>query len=381
MHVVDNMGRGGMQNGIVNVIRHLDQSRFEHVICSIRRLDHVDAHRFPEDNVKMMCVAGEGRESRVQIPALSRSIRAVKPDIVHSRNWSGVEAVISGRWVGSCTLIHSEHGVDSETAEREPWRRVCFRRLAFGLADHVFCVSNQLRQLHARRTGFPERKIGVIHNGVDMDRFSPDSSARAAVRQEFGIAPDELCIGCVGNLTPVKDYPTLLHALNEIASVCANWRLVVAGEGLELPRLQSFVDAHPQWKDRVHFVGLSNRVREILNAMDIYVLSSVTEGISNSLLEAMATGIAVVVTETGGNPEVVVNGRSGLLFPVGDSHRLADHLLRLNAQPEERRSLAQEARQRISERFSLQSMVRRYEQLYESLVPGAKPRPHAVAIV
>src|ERR1035441_5045866 len=124
MHVVDNMGRGGMQNGIVNLISRLAPRRFEHVICSIRRLDHVYAHRFPDDQVKVMCVAGEGPVSRVQMAALARAIKAVKPDIVHSRNWSGVEAVIAGRWVGSCALVHSEHGVDSETAEREPLRRV-----------------------------------------------------------------------------------------------------------------------------------------------------------------------------------------------------------------------------------------------------------------
>ncbi len=156
-----------------------------------------------------------------------------------------------------------------------------------------------------------------------------------------------------------KTTPTLLHAVKEVAGVCTDWKLVVAGEGLELPKLRSFVDAHPEWKDRVRFVGLSNRVRELLNAMDVYVLSSVTEGISNSLLEAMSTGIAVVVTDTGGNPEVVEDGRSGLLFPVGDSQRLADHLVRLYARPEERNRLAQQARQRVSESFSLESMVRR----------------------
>ena len=311
--------------------------------------------------------------------ALARGIREVGPDIVHCRNWGAVEAVVAGKWVGSCAVVHSEHGLESNARTKEPWRRICFRRLAFELADRVVSVSYQLRDLHARRTGFAAHKIAVIHNGVDSRRFYPDPEARVRVRQELGVSPDEFCIGSVGNLHPVKDHMTLLQAIEKVGGAFTNWRLLVIGEGPELPRLEAFASAHPDWRGRVSFLGSSSRVAEMLNAMDVYVLPSISEGISNSLLEAMATGLPVVATATGGNPEVVVDGDSGLLFPVGDSGGLADKLLELRAGKDLCVQLGQRALRRVKEDFSIDSMVRNYAQMYESLVSVATAPVRAVA--
>jgi sugar transferase (PEP-CTERM/EpsH1 system associated) len=378
MHVLDNIGRGGMQNGLANLIAYLDPARFHHVVCSIRRLDHSMAHRFPPERAHVMCVATQ-RMRRVQIPALASAIREVRPDIVHSRNWSGIEAVVAARWTGSCAVIHSEHGIDSETIVCEPRRRLWFRRVAFEMADCVFCVSDQLRRVHAKRTRFPERKISVIHNGVDTQRFFPDRQARSAMRREFGLREDEFCIGCIGNLTLVKDYPTVIRALRELGRHTKAWRLLVLGEGSELPTLKRQVGEDPILSTRVQFLGLSDRVRDTLNAFDVYVLSSITEGISNSLLEAMATGLPVVATTTGGNPEVVIDGSSGLLFPVGEWKTLAEVLLTLLHNPEQRQQLSQRALRRIHECFALQRMVNNYQNLYENLAHVARVSEHAEA--
>jgi sugar transferase (PEP-CTERM/EpsH1 system associated) len=381
LHVLDNMGRGGMQNGLVNLIEHLDHERFEHIICSTRYLAEEKAHQFPPDRVRVMCVGSKEKQSRLQIGALARTIKELQPDLVHSRNWGGAEAVLAGRWAHGPALIHSEHGLDPDTVASEPWRRIAFRRLAFELADKVVCVSDQLRQLYSKRVGFPQRKMTVIHNGVDSRKFSPDAEARIAIRRELGIADGDLCIGCVGRLSPIKDYPTVLRAVEELNKTAANWRLLVIGEGPERAKLEEMMGAHPDWRQRIVFAGLSTRIPKLLNAMDIYVLASITEGISNSLLEAMATGLPVVVTATGGNPEVVVDGASGVLFPVGDSMSLAGHLVRLQARPAERGELGAQALRRVCNSFSLEAMVHCYEQLYESLVPQPKVRLREVTCI
>jgi glycosyltransferase involved in cell wall biosynthesis len=202
---------------------------------------------------------------------------------------------------------------------------------------------------------------------VDGRRFSPDSQARARVRQELGIPEDQFCIGCVGNLILVKDHLTLLKAVDGFALACRKWRLLIIGDGPELPKLVEFVNNHEVWKDRVCFLGRSNRVPELLRAMDVFVLSSVTEGISNSVLEAMATGLPVIVTATGGNPEVVIHGDSGFLFPVGDFQLLTEQLILLREQNELCVDLGRKARERVRERFSIDSMVRKYEEVYEKL--------------
>jgi sugar transferase (PEP-CTERM/EpsH1 system associated) len=378
MHVVDQLAKGGLENGLVNLVHHLDPKRFEHVVYAVRRLGP-NAARLRMDRVRVVCQGKQDTDFPIQVGMLARGIREFKPDIVHSRNWGAVEAVLAARWVRSCLIVHSEHGLESDANAKEPRRRILFRRLAFELADRVLSVSHQLRDLHARRTGFAPDRITVIHNGVDAQRFFPDPAARARIREELGLSEDEFCIGCVGNLLPVKDHMTMLKALEVFAGASQHWRLVIAGEGPERRSLERTIGQHPEWKERVLLMGTSDRIPELLNAMDVYVLPSVSEGISNSLLEAMSSGVPVIVTATGGNPEVVVDGESGLLFPVGDSSRLAEQLTLLRTQPDLRLRLAHQATRRVREEFSIESMVRNYAQLYESLGPKSVAAPVSIA--
>ena len=139
------------------------------------------------------------------------------------------------------------------------------------------------------------------------------------------------------------------------------------GDGSELPSLEEFVRQSPVLSGRVNFLGLRQRVPEILNAMDVFVLPSISEGISNTLLEAMATGLPVVASAAGGNPEVVVEGESGFLFSVGDHRQLAEKILLLWKQSSFRRRLGEQALQRVKDQFSPELMVQQYERLYSSL--------------
>jgi len=374
LHVVDSVAVGGLQNGLANLIERMDAERFQHVICAMRPVGTTNAQQFSASRARVMSLSKQESEARFQIQALARTIRQVKPDIVHTRNWGTTEAAVAARYVGGCPRIHGEHGIDWDTTEKEPLRRILLRRLAFQLADCVLSVSHKLRDLHAHRTGFPAGKITVIHNGVDRQRFSPDGSARARVRRQWGLDDDEFCIGCVGNLIPVKDQMTLLQAMDGFAQSGRPWRLAIVGDGPELPNLAAFVKSRAAWRDRVLFLGRSSHIPELLNAMDVYVLPSLTEGISNSLLEAMATGLPVVVSATGGNPEVVLEGESGLFFPVGDVPHLTECLLKLDANRDLCVRLGEQALRRVREEFSIDSMVRKYEDVYESLgSAGAAP--------
>ncbi len=377
MHVVDHLGKGGLENGLVNLVNGLDPDRFEHVVYTMRQLGP-NAERLPR-NVRVMCQGKQDKDFPIQVGRLVRDIREVAPDIVHSRNWAGIEAVIAGRWVRSCSVVHSEHGLEGDARDKQPLRRTVFRRLAFELAHCVLSVSHQLKELHARRTGFAADRIRVIHNGVDGNRFFPAPATRARVRGELGLAEDEFCIGCIGNLLPVKDHLTMLRAVERIGAQCRRWRLVIVGEGSERPKLEAFIAEHPACREHVVLTGTSDRVPELLQAMDVYVLPSLSEGISNSLLEAMSSGLPVLATATGGNPEVVVDGESGLLFPVGDDGKLAEQLILLQRQPAMRAQLAQQAIRRMREEFSIDSMVRKYAQLYESLGRRTAAAPVSVA--
>jgi sugar transferase (PEP-CTERM/EpsH1 system associated) len=373
LHLVDAFGLGGgVENGIANLVHHMDPTLFEHTLCAVFRLGP-DLQRFPTDRVRIVSLGHSGGRFSTQLPALVKLIRELKPDIVHSRNWGALEAVPAARWAGTSFVIHSEHGV--EEVIEEPFRRAVFRRVAYGLAHAVFAVSEGLRATLVRRTGFPAAKFGVIHNGVHTKRFRPDLEARARMRRELGIESDRFCIGCVGRMNAIKDYPTAIRA---IAGLDARCSLFIAGKGPDLPSLRALVASSPEIAGRVTFTGSLDRVPDFLRAMDCYVLSSLTEGISNSLLEAMATALPVVATKTGGNPEVVVDNESGLLFPVGDAVTLAHRLRSIEANSELRDRLSRGALERVRERFSLRAMVSRYEELYAKHTQT--PRHFAVAV-
>jgi sugar transferase (PEP-CTERM/EpsH1 system associated) len=370
MHVVNGLVRGGLENGLVNLISRLDSERFEHVVCTLRGLGP-NAERLTAAGVHVECLARAGKKSRVQTPALVRAMRRLQPDIVHSRNWAAIEGALAGRLARVSSVVHSEHGFDADIGAHEPWRRTCFRRMAFELSDRVLTVSYQLRDLHSKRTRFPASRISVIHNGVDRTRYYPDAAERVRIRRELGITDTEFCIGCVANLFPVKDHVTLLEAVTRMARAHEDCRLLVIGEGPERARLESFMSQHAEWKHRVHFMGSRSDVPALLRALDVFVLPSLAEGICNALLEAMATGVSVVATAVGGTPEIIVDGESGFLVPPRNAEALAQRLIDLRQRPELRMCLGQRGLERVRDEFSIDAMVRSYDELYGSLWPAA----------
>lgn len=369
LHVVEALETGGMEAGVVKLIRNMDSERFEQAVCATRRVSSL-ANEI-QDRAQIICL-DQPAGRRFQVASLARAIRRIKPDIVHSHNWSAIEAVLAGRWVGSCRLVHSEHGIETDGAFREPWRRRWFRRIAYEMADHVFCVSAQLRDHRAQETGFPVKRIDVVRNGVDTRRFSFRPELRSTMRERMGVSPDEFCIGAVGRLEAVKGLDTLLHSVASAGASNANWRVLLIGDGAERSRLEHFVRESPYLAARIRFLGDVGNVAELLAALDVYVLPSISEGISNSLLEAMATGLPVIASSVGGNVEVVCDGESGLLFPTRDSQALAQSLERIHRNPEFAKQLGRNAVDRVKKEFSLDTMVSNYERMYARLVEAKR---------
>lgn len=368
MHVVDCLATGGLQKGLSTVIERLDPAEFEHIVYAMRRVDEQEMEQqLIMRGVRVVHHENTATQSRYQVPALVSAMRAIAPDIVHSRNWPAIEAVSAARLVRKPRIVHSEHGLDFDSYSTEPLRRTLMRRVSFALAHRVFCVSQGLRDIHAARTGFPLLRIDVIRNGVDTDRFRRDPSVRARMRAELGVSPDQLCVGCVGSLTAVKDSLTILRALQTFTARCDSWRLLLIGDGPQRSELRSFVDADPRLRERVRFLGRMSNIPELLNAMDVYVLCSLTEGICNSLLEAMATALPSIATDTGGTPEVLVDGVTGILVRVGSAEGVAEALLALNADAQLRRSMGDAALNRIISSFSIGAMIRAYADLYTAV--------------
>jgi glycosyltransferase involved in cell wall biosynthesis len=224
----------------------------------------------------------------------------------------------------------------------------------------------------ATQVGYPLDSIRVIRNGIDTTRFRPDR--REGARRSLGCDPRDVVIGTAGRLVPVKDHATLLNALALLRSQGIRFRAIIAGDG----PLRQGLDALAQSTgiaDAVEFVGERSDMEDVMAAYDIFALSSTSEGLSNTVMEAMATGLPVVATHVGGTDELVEQGTTGLLVPASDPRAFAGALAELIKGEARRQSMGRAGRERVQRDYSLDRMVRAYEELYL----GLSGRPQVVS--
>ncbi len=363
MHVVNYLRRGGTEFGILKLMAGLGDEQFEHRFCSTRQYDDDFVRHYHLRDI--LDVVGSSRRG-LQFPLfrLRNVFRQYRPHIVHTRNWGALEAVPAARLAGVPVVIHSEHGYEVEMLGGLPLRQRLFRRIAYTMTDAVFAVTHELRDYHARQAWVKAERIQVIYNGVDTDHFAPCAEAGARVRSELGLARETFVIGSVGRMVPIKNYGTLLQAADQLLGRGMDLHVLLVGSGPEMASLQQQASAAARLRGRVWFLGACDRVTEVLNAMDVFVLPSLGEGMSNTLLEAMGCGLPLVATRVGGNPEVVGERDAGCLFQPGDVAGLAKTLHYLATNPEIRRRLRLAARDRAVRQFSLKQMLEQYRNLY-----------------
>jgi sugar transferase (PEP-CTERM/EpsH1 system associated) len=366
LHVIDRLGVGGTEVGILKVIQGLSGESFDHRICTIRGFDENFARSQGFEG--QIYVAGRSNSGfQFLLGHLAGIMRDFRPHIVHSRNWGAIEAMPAARLSRVPVAIHSEHGYEVDMLDGLPKRRRVFRRFAYGVADAVFTVSEELRSYHARQGWFPLERIRVLPNGVNTSRFALRHGESQETRQRLGLGEGSLVLGSVGRLVQIKDHATLLKAAEILISRGMPVHVLLVGSGPELAKHMEFVAASPRLSGRVVFAGAVSDVPALLNAMDVFVLPSLSEGMSNTLLEAMASSLPVVATRIGGNPELVEHERSGWLFESGDVMALAAILERIGRDSNLRQELGQAARRRVVQYFSLEGMLCSYRNLYVEL--------------
>jgi glycosyltransferase involved in cell wall biosynthesis len=292
--------------------------------------------------------------------AVARAADRHQATVIHAHHYSPfVYGAIARLWRPATRLIFTEHGRLSD-AQPSPRRRAVNRLLNFA-PQGVFAVSAELKQ-HMAAEGFPATSITVVHNGIDVGA-EPSLADRTRIRQTLGVADDVLTIGTVARRDPVKDLGTLIEGVSHLAPE-RRVRLVVIGEGVELPRLKQVAAARGISKD-VTFLGHRDDARRWLAGFDVFVNSSTSEGVSLTILEAMAAGLPVVATAVGGTPEVV-DEASGCLVPARDPIALAAALRSLAKDTGRRASLGQAARRRVESYFTVDRMVADYARVYQS---------------
>ena len=363
VHIVHSFGVGGLENGVVNLINHLDE-HFEHTVLCLSRSGAM-AERLENKRIAVVEMGLPTDKFRFPILKLSRILRAIGPDIVHTRGWSSVDAISAARVSGIPHVVHGEHGWEATDPQGRNRKRILVRKCLSPLVDRFVTVSDDLKRWLSQVVGIPERKITRIHNGVDTRRFS--MGHRDAARKLLGLDTAAFVIGTVGRLDPVKDHTSLVQAFQSIARLEQPAYLLVVGNGPMREEIQA--QAHRlEIDDRVKLLGERNDIPLVLQAFDLFALTSVAEGISNTILEAMASGLPVIATRVGGNPEVVEHNLTGQMVSAGDVRALTEVLQNYFYDAELRRAHGANARARVEQHFSLERMAARYADLYLRLM-------------
>jgi len=356
-HVLHSLAVGGTENGVVNLIGRLVDIHHE-VVCMTEAGPL--ASRLPAD----VPVHVIGKRSGIDLRAIVRLVlllRRLRPDIVHTRNWAAFDAVPAARLARVPRLIHGEHGREIGDPHGRNRRRNAVRRASGPLVDRFVTVSHDLQRWLVETVGVPAKRVTTIHNGVDTTRFTP--AMRGEARLALGVADDEVIIGTVGRLDPVKDQLSLIEATAVLSAAFGRVRAVLVGEGPSRPMLEARI-RRLSLESRVTLLGERKDVPQLLPGFDVFVLPSIAEGISNTILEAMASGVPVIATRTGGNPELLEDGISGALVPIGDRIHLAGVLHRYVVTRDLRARHGAAARRRAVEHFGLDRMVSAYRALY-----------------
>jgi sugar transferase (PEP-CTERM/EpsH1 system associated) len=369
-HVLYRFSVGGLENGVVTLVNRLPHDRFRHAIISLTDISDFRS-RVQRDDAIFVALHKRPGQTAALFPRMVRVFRQLRPDIVHTRNLAALECQVPAWLAGVSLRVHGEHGWDVSdpggTNRRYRWVRRAYRPWV----KRYIALSQDLQRYLCEQVGVPPGRVTQVYNGVDAGRFRPAAGGRSKpAGSPFG-DPSLWVIGTVGRMQAVKDHEGLARAfvlaVERSAEARRRLRLVVIGDGAHRAKVEAILaDAgvgHLAW-----LPGERADVPDLMRALDCFVQPSLAEGISNTVLEAMACGLPVVATAVGGNPELVEDGASGLLVPVADARALADALLVYFNDPAQARRHGTAGRVRAEARFSLDAMVGAYAAVYDDLL-------------
>lgn len=382
-HVIFALRAGGLENGLVNLINRMPPERYRHAVVCLKDHDEFAA-RIQRDDVPILDLHKKDGHDLPLFGRLWAAFRHLRPAIVHTRNLVALEAQIPALAAGVRGRVHGEHGWDVQDLDGSNRRHLWLRRVVGPLVQRFVPLSAHSERYLLEQVGVPAGKVTRIVNGVDAERFHPPghpAPGGAVSRRdrdslpEAGFPPDALVVGTVLRMETVKDPMNLARAfvaaLARRPDLWPRLRLAMVGSG----RLHDDVRAYLRdtGTDALAWLpGHRDDTPEILRALDLFVLPSRAEGISNTILEAMATGLPVIATRVGGNPDLVVEGETGTLVPPENPEALADAILAYAADPALRQRHGARARELVEERYTLDRMVQQYMDVYDS-VSGTRP--------
>jgi len=361
LHVVLSLEAGGMENGVVNLTNALNAQDFDVQIACLSK-----AGEFAVRLARPGCVHVLNKPPAFSWRAvfgLARLIAKLRPRVLHTHNLGPlIYGCLASGFGLRCPILHGEHSL-LPPCDLEP-RRLRQRRWLYHACRRIHTVSNGSRD-ELIGLGYPAEKIVALLNGVDTDRFTP--GARAAARKVIGLPETALVLGMVGRFGPFKQHGLALEAFNRLSGRRPNAHLLLVGDGgSERDRVKMQAQASPA-ASRIRFAGLQHDLPMFYRAMDLLLVPSYNEGLSNVVLEAMACGVPALTHNLAGHVEIIRDGEDGRVADLGSAEKLLAELEKLLAAPAQLARMGHAARGNVASRFSLNQMIQNYASLYHEL--------------
>lgn len=377
LHVMYRFDTGGLENGIVNLINHMPAHAYRHAVLALTEVTDF-RQRIQRSDVEFISLRKPPGHGVWQYPKLFRLFRQLRPDIVHSRNLAALEVQAPAWAAGVPVRIHGEHGRDIGDLDGNNVTYQRVRRFYKPVVQHYTALSRDLSDYLVDKVRVPQDDITQACNGVDTEHFRPAAAGPNAIAGCPFDPAQHWLVGTVGRMQAVKDQVMLAHAfvqaLAQAPELQRRMRLVMVGEGPLRAQAQAVLEAAGVGR-LAWLPGERSDVADILRGLHGFALPSLSEGISNSILEAMASSLPVVATAVGGNADLLLPGQTGHLVPSANPQAMALRLVQLASNPERARSMGQAGRQRALARFSMQAMVATYQSVYDRQLRRVRPVP------
>lgn len=367
LHVMHRFDTGGLENGIVNLINHMPSDAYRHAVLALTEVTDF-SHRIQRSDVELISLGKPPGQGVWQYPKLFKLFRQLRPQIVHSRNLAALEVQAPAWMAGVPVRLHGEHGRDVEDLDGNNVTYQRVRRFYKPFIHHYVALSRDLADYLVHKVHVPQEKITQAYNGVDTDSFYPSVEGPHPIAGCPFNPEQHWVVGTVGRMQIVKDQVMLARAFVQALTLNPDlrirMRLIMVGEGPLRAQAQAVLDAAGlgalAW-----LPGERSDVADIMRGLHVFALPSLSEGISNTILEAMASALPVIATDVGGNADLIVLGQTGYIVPAAHPQAMALRLVELAASPERARSMGQAGRERVQAAFSMHAMVSTYQRVYD----------------
>ncbi|WP_213999911.1 TIGR03088 family PEP-CTERM/XrtA system glycosyltransferase [Arsukibacterium sp.] len=365
-HLLWSFRTGGLENGVVNLINQLEPGEFRHSIICLTDYDQAFFSRIQRDNVHIYCLHKRPGHDLSSFWRCWRLLRQLKPDICHSRNLAAMEYQAAAMLARIPLRLHGEHGWDLTDLAGQNKKYVLLKRLFKKIIHRYICLSEEGRHYLQNVVGVSSNRLSKICNGVDTQRFTPESPELSVLPEPL-VTGDRIIFGTVGRIADVKNQQLLVAAYIELCQQHKTFQqttaLVIIGDGPTRTQLQQQL-ATAGLHSQCWLPGDRNDIAAILPDLSVFVLPSLAEGISNTILEAMACALPVIASNVGGNAELVEPEQTGWLFSSNNKSQLQQLMLQCQQAPTELQRLGSNARAAAEQKFSLGTMVAAYRHLY-----------------